>query len=194
VTELARARGDAISCPYSEQALARWPANSPVLSCSLPLGSRQQDALAFCKGPLPEGEALRAMAEQAGLATHQTFELLARFGRDVAGALVISDGEPEERRYGVEPLDPAGLEQAVEELDDHPLGAHDDSELSLAGLQDKLLPLAKALDKRGASAGGLGASDRSRLQSLTAPGRRSSPPRPLRLRRRAGLLPGRMLG
>lgn len=47
--------------------------------------------------------------------------------------------EPGERRFGVEQLDPAGLEQAVEELDDHPLGSHDDSELSLAGLQDKLL-------------------------------------------------------
>lgn len=139
VAELARGRRGGISCRYSEQALKRWPANSPVLSCSLPLGSRPQDALAFCKGLLPEGEALRAMAEQAGLATHQTFELLARFGRDVAGALVISAAEPEERRFGVEPLDPAGLERAVEELDDHPLGAHDDSELSLAGLQDKLL-------------------------------------------------------
>lgn len=139
VAELARGRGGAISCRYSERALKRWPANSPVLSCSLPLGSRPQDALAFCKGLLPEGDALRAMAEQAGLATHQTFELLARFGRDVAGALVISEEEPEERRFGVESLDPAALERAVEELDDHPLGAHDDSELSLAGLQDKLL-------------------------------------------------------
>lgn len=139
VAELVRARGGGVSCHYSEQALERWPANSPVISCSLPLGSRPRDALAFCKGLLPEGEALRAMAEQAGLATHQTFELLERFGRDVAGALVIAAEEPEERRFGVEPLDPAGLEQAVEELDEHPLGSHDDSELSLAGLQDKLL-------------------------------------------------------
>ncbi len=139
VAQLARARGGTISCRYSEEALDRWPENSPVLSCSLPLGSRPRDALAFCKGLLPEGEALRAMAEQASLATHQTFDLLARFGRDVAGALVIAEEEPEERRFGVEALDRAGLEQAVEELDDHPLGSHDDSELSLAGLQDKLL-------------------------------------------------------
>lgn len=139
VAELTRGRDGAISCRYTEQALARWPANSPVISCSLPLGSRPLDALAFCRGLLPEGEALRAMAEQASLATHQTFELLARFGRDVAGALVIAEEEPGERRFGVEPLDSAGLEQAVEELDDHPLGARDDSELSLAGLQDKLL-------------------------------------------------------
>jgi serine/threonine-protein kinase HipA len=139
VAELAPGRGGRISCRYDEQALERWPANSPVISCSLPLGSRPQDALAFCRGLLPEGEALRAMAEQAGLATHQTFELLARFGRDVAGALVIAEGEPEERRFGVESLDRTRLATAVEELDAHPLGAHDDSELSLAGLQDKLL-------------------------------------------------------
>ncbi len=139
VAELGRSRSGGISCRYSGPALERWPANSPVISCSLPLGPRPRDALAFCKGLLPEGEALRAMAEQAGLATHQTFELLARFGRDVAGALVIAEEEPEERRFGVEQLDQGGLERAVEELDDHPLGAHDDSELSLAGLQDKLL-------------------------------------------------------
>jgi serine/threonine-protein kinase HipA len=79
VAELSGGRGGRISCRYSEQALDRWPANSPVISCSLPLGPRPQDALAFSKGLLPEGEALRAMAEQAGLATQQTFELLARF-------------------------------------------------------------------------------------------------------------------
>jgi serine/threonine-protein kinase HipA len=139
VAELVRGRGGAISCRYTEEALERWPENSPVLSCSLPLGSRPREALAFCKGLLPEGEALRAMAEQAGLATSQTFDLLARFGRDVAGALVIAEAEPEERRFGVEPLDGEGLEKAVEELGAHPLGVHDDSELSLAGLQDKLL-------------------------------------------------------
>jgi serine/threonine-protein kinase HipA len=139
LAELGHGRDEEIACRYSEQALDRWPANSPLISCSLPLGPRPRDALAFCKGLLPEGDALRAMAEQAGLATHQTFELLGRFGRDVAGALVIAEEEPEERRFGIEQLDRAGLEQAVEELDDHPLGTHDDSELSLAGLQDKLL-------------------------------------------------------
>jgi len=139
VAELRRGRGGGISCRYDAQALDRWPANSPVLSCSLPLGPRPRDALAFCRGLLPEGDALRAMAEQAGLATNQTFELLARFGRDVAGALVIAEEEPEERRFEIERLDREGLARAVEELDEHPLGSHDDSELSLAGLQDKLL-------------------------------------------------------
>ena len=95
--------------------------------------------MAFCKGLLPEGNALQTLADQAGLATNDTFGLLARYGRDVAGALVISEDDPDERRFGVEPYTPKTLEAAIDDLDDHPLGSADDSELSLAGLQDKLL-------------------------------------------------------
>jgi serine/threonine-protein kinase HipA len=88
---------------------------------------------------LPEGQALQALAADAGLAVNETFGLLARYGRDVAGALVIADGEPEERRFGVEPYTAGALEVAVDQLDEYPLGSHEDSELSLAGVQDKLL-------------------------------------------------------
>lgn len=139
IAELASRRTGSIDCQYSEEALASWPQNSPVISCSLPLGPRRQPALAFCKGLLPEGSALQTLAEQAGLATSDTFGLLARYGRDVAGALVISENDPDERRFGVEPYTSEALEGAIDDLDDHPLGSGDDSELSLAGLQDKLL-------------------------------------------------------
>ena len=93
----------------------------------------------FCKGLLSEGQALQTLAAQAGLAVNATFDLLARYGRDVAGALIISEDEPEERRFGVESYTPETLAAALDELEEHPLGAHDDSELSLPGLQDKLL-------------------------------------------------------
>lgn len=139
VAELTQDRWPRIRCRYTEGALARWPQNSPILSCSLPLGERPQDALAFCKGLLPEGQALQAIAANAGLAVNDTFELLARYGRDVAGALVIAAEEPEERRHGVAPYTAEGLEAALDEIEEYPLGAHDDSELSLPGLQDKLL-------------------------------------------------------
>jgi serine/threonine-protein kinase HipA len=139
VADLTQQRWPAIRCRYSEDALARWPRNSPVLSCSLPLQPRPQDALAFCKGLLPEGQALQAVAANAGLAVNDTFELLGRYGRDVAGALVIAAEEPEERRFGIEPYTVESLERALDEIEEYPLGAHDDSELSLAGLQDKLL-------------------------------------------------------
>ncbi len=124
---------------YSPQALERWPLNSPVISCSLPLSAGPQDARAFCSGLLPEGQALQALAARAGIAAHHTFDLLARYGRDVAGALVVGDALREPSAADVETYSTASLEQAVDELDEFPLGAHDDSELSLAGLQDKLL-------------------------------------------------------
>lgn len=139
VAELRNGPGHSIRCAYSDEALQRWPRNSPLISCSLPLGPKPLEASAFCKGLLPEGRALQTLADQAGLATNDTFGLLARYGRDVAGALVISDEGPEERRFGVEPYTPESLIEQVENLEDHPLGAYDDSELSLAGLQDKLL-------------------------------------------------------
>jgi serine/threonine-protein kinase HipA len=156
VAQLEDAR-PAVRCRYSEDALQRWPLNSPVLSCSLPLDSRPLDATAFCAGLLPEGQALQTMAANAGLATTDTFGLLARYGRDVAGALVIAkEGEPpDSAEFGVEVYDSDGLARAVADLDDFPLGAHDDSELSLAGIQDKLLLVREADGRWGRPIGGL---------------------------------------
>lgn len=139
VADLEQRRWPEIRCRYTEKALARWPRNSPLLSCSLPLGAKPLDALAFCKGLLPEGQALQSMAAAAGVAVNATMELLARYGRDVAGALVICEDEPAERRFGAEPYDEETLAAAVDAVEEFPLGVHDDSELSLAGLQDKLL-------------------------------------------------------
>ncbi len=139
IAELTRRANGSIGCQYTAEALDRWPRNSPVISCSLPLGTRRREAMAFCRGLLPEGRALQALADRAGLATRDTFGLLERYGRDVAGALVIGRDDPDEGRFGVEPYTSETLEAALDDLDEHPLGAGDDSELSLAGLQDKLL-------------------------------------------------------
>jgi serine/threonine-protein kinase HipA len=147
VADLEQRRWPEIRCRYTEAALERWPRNSPLLSCSLPLGERPLDALAFCKGLLPEGQALQGMAAAAGVAVNATLDLLGRYGRDVAGALVICEDGPAERRFGVEPYDEEGLAAAVDAVEEFPLGAGDDSELSLAGLQDKLL-LVKLEDGR----------------------------------------------
>lgn len=142
VADLEQRRWPELRCRYTEAALEAWPLNSPVLSCSLPLDPRPQDALAFGKGLLPEGQALQVLAAGAGVAVNATFELLARYGRDVAGALAIGEEGPDERRFGVESYTEEALAAAVAEVDEYPLGAHDDSELSLAGLQDKLLLVA----------------------------------------------------
>jgi serine/threonine-protein kinase HipA len=139
VARLEQSRPFTIRCRYSGEALTRWPGSSPVISCSLPLQAQPADATAFCIGLLPEGQALQALAARAGLPVNDTFGLLARYGRDVAGALVIAEDEPHADRWAVEAYDDAGLAAAVEGLDEQPLGADDESELSLAGLQDKLL-------------------------------------------------------
>lgn len=139
IADLEQTRWPDIRCRYSELALARWPLNSPIISCSLPLDARPQDALAFCKGLLPEGQALQQLAAQAGVAVNETFGLLTRYGRDVAGALAIGAGPPDPARFETIPYTDQSLIEAIDELPEHPLGAHEDSELSLAGLQDKLL-------------------------------------------------------
>src|SRR5680860_1742090 len=139
VADLEQRRWPEIRCRYTPAALEAAPLNSPLISCSLPLGPRPLDAAAFCRGLLPEGQALQAMAARAGVAVDETFELLARYGRDVAGALTIAEGTPSESNFGAAPYNAEGLAAAIEELDEFPLGAHEDSELSLAGLQDKLL-------------------------------------------------------
>jgi len=188
VAELQQA-GEGIRCRYTEEALERWPLNSPLLSCSLPLDSSPADALPFCVGLLPEGQALQTLAEQAGLPATDAFGLLARYGRDVAGALVIVPGDeaPDPSEFGVEPYDAEALEGAVAELDDFPLGAHEDSELSLAGIQDKLL-LARLPDGGwGRPTGGRPSTHILKREDLRYPGLIEAEAHCLILARAAGL-------
>ncbi|MBO9534624.1 MAG: HipA domain-containing protein [Solirubrobacteraceae bacterium] len=139
VATLERRRWNDLRLRYSDQALSRWPRNAPIVSCSLPLDDRPQKATEFCVGLLPEGRALEALAARAGVSVTDTFELLARYGRDVAGALVFANAAIDRAAQSVEPYTPDSLAVAVGELADQPLGVQDDSELSIAGLQDKLL-------------------------------------------------------
>lgn len=181
--------GQAIRCRYTEEALGRWPLNSPLLSCSLPLDSRPADALPFCAGLLPEGQALQTLAEQAGLPANDAFGLLARYGRDVAGALVIvpGDEEPDQGEFGVEPYDAEALAAAVAELDDFPLGAHEDSELSLAGIQDKLLLVRTPDGRWGRPTGGRPSTHILKRDDLRYPGLVEAEAHCLILARAAGL-------
>lgn len=128
-----------VSSRYTEEALAEWRLNSPVLSCSLPLQERPADATSFFRGLLPEGEALRVLAQKANVVVTDTFGLLSRYGRDVAGALVIGSEAPAISDFAAEPMTTGKLEAAIDDLDLNPLGAIDESELSLAGVQDKIL-------------------------------------------------------
>lgn len=147
VAELTAASADGreITLRYTDAAFELAPRRAPLLSCSLLLDPRPLDATHFFAGLLPEGEALYAMADLAEVAAIDTFSLLARFGRDVAGAVTITDadlGELELRSPHIEPYQPGELDDAVENLPTRPLDLHDDSELSLPGLQNKLLLVA----------------------------------------------------
>lgn len=128
---------------YRSEAFDRWSLGVPVLSCSLPLRSGRVDATAFFDGLLPERPHRSELATRAGVVATDTYGLLARFGREIAGALVIVDDDTDPQRdAGVVELDAAALAEEVAALPERPLGIHDDSELSLAGVQDKMLLVA----------------------------------------------------
>ncbi len=142
VAQLIPRRPWQLQCRYTQAALERWPGLSPVLSCSLPLQRRAMDASVFGAGLLPEGQHRQALAAELKVAVNDIYALLARFGRDVAGALIIAPEAPPARDPRVLPYTTAALEQEILQLPEHPLAIHDDSELSIAGLQDKLLLVA----------------------------------------------------
>jgi serine/threonine-protein kinase HipA len=58
---------------------------------------RRLQAGLFFRGVLPEGDHLRFLAAEANVASYDTFGLLARFGKDIAGAIVVAAEEPPER-------------------------------------------------------------------------------------------------
>lgn len=140
VADLRSSRPGRVECRYTAEALDSWEVNTPLLSYSLPLSARRLEAFPFVTGLLPEGQHRLEMATRAGVTTSDLLGMLESFGRDVAGALVIAAEESSPRSPRVEPFTAADLEQAVSDLaGDHPLGLYDDSELSIAGLADKML-------------------------------------------------------
>jgi serine/threonine-protein kinase HipA len=124
---------------YDDGVLAAYSLNTPLLSCSLPVMPGRQNARPFLGGLLPEGEHRRAMAQEARCLTDDVFALLARFGQDVAGAVVVGEHVSTRPDAGVVPYTPTSLADEVAGLAERPLALHDDSELSIAGLQDKML-------------------------------------------------------
>ena len=144
IADIEKRRWNDLRLRYTDEALNLWPQNSPVISCSLPLSQRPTHAVPYLKGLLPEGQALQSLAAHAGVSVIDTFELLERYGRDIAGALIIGQQPPSPDRWGLEEYTEETLTNEIESLDDHPLGIHDDSELSLAGLQNKLVLIRQA--------------------------------------------------
>lgn len=128
-----------ITMRYTDAACDRWPGNTPLLSCSLPLGRSPVNPAEYFRGLLPEGRHLQHLAAEANVTTSDLFGLLDRYGRDVAGAVVVSNDEPTTRAGDAIAYDAGSLAGEVAGLEDRPLALYDDSELSIPGLQNKLL-------------------------------------------------------
>jgi serine/threonine-protein kinase HipA len=136
--------GRSIRFRYSESALETRNLNTPALSCSLPTGRFPLDGRAFFAGLLPEGDARRKLAADAGVLATDVLGLLRRYGQDVAGAVTIAEDVDSRPDTAIILYDSASLEDDVSALTSGsaPLALHDDSELSIAGLQDKMLLVA----------------------------------------------------
>jgi serine/threonine-protein kinase HipA len=172
---------------YTQEAMDLWPARKPLVSCSLLMQPGRQDALPFAEGLLPEGDALRSMAAEAGVVPNRTFDLLRRFGRDVAGAFVVADAPPTSRDGSAVPYGEGALEDAVSDLDQHPLDIRDDSELSIAGFENKLLLVRTGTGGWARPAGGLPSTHILKRDNRGHPGIVRAEAAALRIAARSGL-------
>lgn len=176
-----------LMCEYDERVLDRVPGGTPLLSCSLPVGAVPGDASAWARGLLPEGNHLARLAAAADLAASDTFGLLRRYGRDVAGAFEIVPEDAPPRKPSFDVYSVQGLVDEVAGLDDSSLGIRDDSELSIAGLQDKLLVVRTADGRWARPRFGYPSTHILKRDSRTHPGLVAAECASLRLARHVGL-------
>jgi serine/threonine-protein kinase HipA len=148
VATLARGPEFRIRLEWHPKGIERWGLGSPVLSVGLPIGTptgpRDTRGLDFFENILPEGPALERMATLAGVRPVDTYGILAAFGRDCAGAImVLPDGDRPGGNHasGYSPMTPADLERVISALDVIPLAAAPERGFrpSLAGFQRKAL-------------------------------------------------------
>lgn len=127
--------------------IERFGTNSTALSVAVPLLSRQgrsdlHKRRTFFEELLAEGGVRSQLAQNARLDSDNTLALLARYGRDVAGAVQIWDPtDPHEPRTPeASPVDDSDIVRMFDEVRTNPLGNRGRRRLSsLAGVQDKVL-------------------------------------------------------
>jgi serine/threonine-protein kinase HipA len=137
-----------IRLEWRPEGIERWGLGSPALSVGLPIGApvgpRDTRGLDFFENILPEGPALERMAALAGVRPVDTYGILAAFGRDCAGAImVLPDGDRPGGNggSGYSPMTPGDLQRVIGALDVTPLAAAPERGFrpSLAGFQRKAL-------------------------------------------------------
>lgn len=148
LARLTRRDRQGIGLGWEQAGLARWGLGSRVLSVALPLGNRvgprDERGLDFFENLLPEGPALQTMARIAGASVYDTFAILAAFGEDCAGAVVVlPDGRPPETADGggYLPMSNDDLAEGIRALGSAPLGVDLERGFkpSLSGFQRKFL-------------------------------------------------------
>lgn len=138
---------DTFDFEVDADAISRYGVGSSILSFAVPLVSRPRSRDAalrrnFFDEILPEGRARTRLAGNARLAPDYTVGMLARYGRDVAGALKIWDPEApgEPRQPDLNPVTPERVRELLEEVVRAPIGNTTVRRMSsLAGVQDKIV-------------------------------------------------------
>lgn len=146
-------RRDAFDFVADAEGIERFGLNSPALSIAVPLLATQQRSnlgrrRAFFEEILSEGAVREQLAVLSRLDTTNTVSLLARYGRDVAGAVQIWDPDDplEPRTPTIRPVVDSEIAEMFDEVKSNPLGNKGRRRLSsLAGVQDKVL-IARAAD------------------------------------------------
>lgn len=129
------------------EGMSRFGANSPVLSVTIPLspGLRRDHAARrrnWFAELLPEGDQYDYMLAQSGTRRGDTLAFLARYGRDVAGALQLwdLDDPTEPKAPTLRPVNPAQIRMLLEDPIGSPLANDRDSgKSSLGGVQPKVV-------------------------------------------------------
>lgn len=141
--------GDARSFDFipSPEAIDRFGANSTILSVSVPLAPKQRRDHAARRRNwfaelLPEGKQYEHMLAQGNLTPGHTPAFLARYGRDVAGALQIwnLDDPTEPRPPGLRRLSRTDIRRLLEDPVGSPLANESTAgKSSLGGVQPKIV-------------------------------------------------------
>jgi serine/threonine-protein kinase HipA len=144
VGRLRRQASGAVDFRYDESWLS-WEHTMPV-SLSMPLREERytgEVVVAVFDNLLPDNDDIRRhLAERVGADGHDMYSLLARVGRDCAGALqFLPEGQEPERPGEVSgrPVDDERIAAILNNLGRAPLGADEEGEfrISLAGAQEK---------------------------------------------------------
>ncbi|MFT4229519.1 MAG: HipA domain-containing protein [Microbacterium sp.] len=131
----------------TDEGMSRFGANSPVLSVAIPLAPGQRRDHAgrrrnWFAELLPEGKQYDYMLAQAGIRRDDTPAFLARYGRDVAGALQLwnVDDPTEPKTPALKPVNPAEVRGLLEDPIGSPLANDPESgKSSLGGVQPKVV-------------------------------------------------------